>query len=312
MRDIDFQDLDNLSKEQKELFLHDKLFYSLIELFNLNKIPNRIIFTGSDGIGKSTIIYHLINFLLKDTNVDYDLKNKVINSNSRVYKEIVNQTNFNFKLLKISNEEKSISIEAVREVILFFQKTTINNKPKICFVDGAENLNISSSNSLLKILEELPKNNFFFLNHNNSYSLIDTVRSRCFNIKISLDKNEQLHIKKLLFRQFNLNNIFFNNLTPGQNLKMVLFLKQLNLLNKNFNETILEMQNIFLKNKFLFIVNFLQIFIENYILELLKDNYNFNITIIRKKINSLFYNLKYLGNEPRGIFFEMNYLLNIK
>jgi len=312
MQDIDIRDLDNLNKEQKELFLYDKLFYSLIELANLNKIPNKIIFSGSDGIGKSTIIYHLINFLLKDTSTDYDLKNKAINSRSKVFKEIINQTNFNFKLLKISNEEKSIPIDAVKEVIFFFQKTSINQKPKICFVDGIENLNTSSSNSLLKILEELPKNNFFFLSQNNSFPLIDTVRSRCFNIKISLFQNEQLYIKKLLFSQFNLDNFFFNNLTPGQNLKMVLFLKQLNLLNKNFNETILEIQNIFLENKFSFIINFLQVFIENYILELLKDNYNFNITILRKKINSLFYNLKYLGNEPRGIFFEMNYLLNIK
>ena len=36
----------------------------LIKLYKKNKLPNKILFSGQKGIGKSTLAYHLINFIL--------------------------------------------------------------------------------------------------------------------------------------------------------------------------------------------------------------------------------------------------------
>ena len=38
----------------KSLYSYKEIFSSLIELFNNNRLPNKIIFSGEKGIGKST------------------------------------------------------------------------------------------------------------------------------------------------------------------------------------------------------------------------------------------------------------------
>ena len=54
---------------------------------------------------------------------------------------------------------------------------------KIVFIDNAEYLNLNSSNSLLKSLEEPSRNTFFFIIYNDASSIIDTIKSRCIQFK---------------------------------------------------------------------------------------------------------------------------------
>ena len=49
---------------QIKLFGLDKYMNELIYLFNSNKLPNKILLSGQKGQGKSTLAYHLINFVL--------------------------------------------------------------------------------------------------------------------------------------------------------------------------------------------------------------------------------------------------------
>ena len=52
-------------------------------------------------------------------------------------------------------------------MINFTQKSSFNNKEKIILIDQAEHLNPSSTNALLKTLEERNSNIFFILIYNN-------------------------------------------------------------------------------------------------------------------------------------------------
>ena len=61
--DRDLQEITE-SKNQLRLFGYDVHFKSFIKLFNNNKLPNTILLTGPKGSGKSTFIYHFINYLL--------------------------------------------------------------------------------------------------------------------------------------------------------------------------------------------------------------------------------------------------------
>ena len=38
-------------------------FEEIINLFNLNKLPSKILLSGSKGCGKSTLAYHFINYI---------------------------------------------------------------------------------------------------------------------------------------------------------------------------------------------------------------------------------------------------------
>ena len=49
---------------QTYLFAHNALLDELIDLYNKNRLPNKIILSGEKGIGKSTLSYHLINSVL--------------------------------------------------------------------------------------------------------------------------------------------------------------------------------------------------------------------------------------------------------
>ncbi len=197
MQDFNYLNIENFNKYQKFLYGHDDLFKNLTSLFSKKKLPNKIIFNGADGVGKATFIYHLINFVLSNNEDNsYNINAKEINVNNKSYFDLINNINFNFKHLKVDDYKKIISIEETREILNFFNKSSINNKPKIFFLEGAENLNKNSSNSILKILEELPKDNYFFISYIENKFLLETIKSRCFNCRLFINLKDNILIKK--------------------------------------------------------------------------------------------------------------------
>lgn len=313
MQDISFQNIEILNKFQRFLYGHDDLFANLTSLFEKKKLPNKIIFNGSDGVGKATFIYHLINFILSNKeDYSYNVNAKEIDENNKSYLDLINNINFNFKHLKVDDYKKIISIEETREIISFFNKSSINNKPKIFFLEGAENLNKNSSNSILKILEELPENNFFFISYLENKFILDTIKSRCFNCRLFVNSNENSVIKEKLMTQFKTNNTNIRNLTPGINLKLNILFDELNLHEKDFSVKILFMQNFYLAEKYNKIIDLMHIYIENYFVSNLGKNNFFKNFRIRNKINNIIYNINSINNEIRSSFYEINLLLGIK
>ncbi len=313
MQDNNLINIETLNKYQRFLYGHDDLFKKLSSLFEKKKLPNKIIFNGSDGVGKATFIYHLINFILSNKeDYSYNAKAKEIDENNKSYLDLINNINFNFKHLKVDDYKKIISIEETREIISFFNKSSINNKPKIFFLEGAENLNKNSSNSILKILEELPENNYFFISYLENKFLLDTIKSRCFNCRLFIKTNENSFIKEKLMTQFKTNNTNIGNLTPGINFKLNILFDELNIHEKDFSTKILSMQNFYLEEKYNKIIDLMHIYIENYFVSNLGKNNFFKNFRIRNKINNIIYNINSINNEIRSSFYEINLLLGIK
>ena len=313
MQDINFLNIESLNKYQRFLYGHGHLFKNLISLFEQKKLPNKIIFKGSDGIGKATFVYHLINYILSYKEDDaYDVNTKEIKENNKSYLDLINNINFNFKHLKVDDFKKIISIDETREIINFFNKSSINNKPKIFFLEGAENLNKNSSNSILKILEELPENNYFFISYLENRFLLETIKSRCFNSRLFINSKESPLIKEKLMKQFETNNSIVKNLTPGINLKMNILFEELNIYESDFSKKILTMQNFYLEEKYNKILDLMHLYIENYFANNLEKNKFFKNFKIRNKINSIIYNINSINNEIKSSFYEINLLLGIK
>jgi len=312
MQDFNSLNIESFNKYQRFLYGHDILFKNLTSLFKKNKLPKKIIFNGSDGIGKATFVYHLINLILSYKEEDtYDLNAKEIVENNKSYLDLINKINFNFKHLKVDDFKKIISIEETREIINFFNKSSINNKPKIFFLEGAENLNKNSSNSILKILEELPDNNYFFISYLENKFLLETIKSRCFNCRLFINSKENSFIKEKLMTQFKTNNTIIKHLTPGINLKMNILFNELNIYEKDFSTKILTMQNFYLEEKYNKIIDLMHIYIENYFASNLEKNFFKNFRI-RNKINIIINNINSINNEIKSSFYEINLLLGIK
>ena len=65
--------------ENINLYGLDDYFNEIINLFLNKKLPNKILLSGKKGCGKSTLAYHIVNFILSEAEIDkYDLDKKSI------------------------------------------------------------------------------------------------------------------------------------------------------------------------------------------------------------------------------------------
>jgi len=156
---------------QLNLFSHKEEFQKLINLYKNNNLPNKILFSGEKGIGKCTLAYHLINYILSSNeDFSYDLDSLKIIPDNKSFKLVQNKSNPNFILVDIQEEKKNIDISQIRNLILTLNKSSFNTKPRFVLIDNIELLNINAVNALLKILEEPNDNiNFILINNNRKF-----------------------------------------------------------------------------------------------------------------------------------------------
>ena len=212
---------------QKNLFEHNDEFTNLVNLHSKNKLPNQILLSGERGIGKCTLAYHFINYVLSlDENYSYDLKNFEINNENKSYKLTQNKTNPNLNLIDVNDDKKNIDINQIRDLISNLNKSSFNSKPRFVLIDNIDLLNINSINALLKILEE-PNDNIIFILINNNKKVLPTLKSRCLNFKISLTYVQSINIinkilNKNIFDSVSKELINFYS-TPGELYKLIIF-----------------------------------------------------------------------------------------
>ena len=122
-----------------ELFSAFRNYFKFFDkLYEKNRLPNSMLLSGPKGLGKSTFIYHFINYLLsKDEKYNYDKEKFSIDENNFTYKLIQNGTHPNLFLLDANNNEENIKIEQARRLLLFLNKSTYYKGLKIVLLDNA-------------------------------------------------------------------------------------------------------------------------------------------------------------------------------
>ena len=84
-----------------------------------------------------------------------------------------------------TNKYKSaISIDQIRKMKEFFSLSQTEYNWRIAIIDSADEMNESSSNAILKLLEEPPNKSIIILISHNYYSLKSTIISRCQKITL--------------------------------------------------------------------------------------------------------------------------------
>ena len=217
---------------QLNLFGHETQFTNLTGLYANKKLPNKILLSGVKGIGKSTLAYHIVNFILSyDEDFSYNNKNFKINPNNKSFKLIINKSNPNFILIDINEDKKNIDINQIRHLILTLNKSSFNTKPRLVLIDNIELLNTNSVNALLKVLEE-PNDNINFILINNNKKILPTLKSRCLNFKIQLTTSQSFDVTNKILNTncMDLLNVeLINNYsTPGEILNLLDFANKSN------------------------------------------------------------------------------------
>ncbi len=204
---------------QTKLFgLYDYI-KELIRLYERDILPNKILLSGQKGLGKSTLSYHFINYVLsKNEDYAYDTNKLQINQKNHSYKTILNKSNPNLILVDVKKEKESIDINQIRDLISNLNKSSFNQKKRFVLIDNIEFLSLNSVNALLKILEE-PTLNIQFILIGNNKMISPTLLSRCIEFKISLTNSENLEVANNLLdgklREIISANLINYYMTPG-------------------------------------------------------------------------------------------------
>ncbi|MDC0615992.1 AAA family ATPase [Candidatus Pelagibacter sp.] len=257
--------------ENLQLFGMDLIFNEITSLYNQNKMPTKILFSGKKGLGKSTLAYHIINYLLSNNeDCKYDSSKFIIDKDNRSYKLLQNNSHPNFYLIDLLHNKKNIDVAQIREMITYANKSSFNNMSRFILIDNIENLNKNSVNALLKITEEPNENMFFILIGNNEKYILPTLKSRCLTFKINFTFNQSVFVSNQILNQnvldlINYDLINFYN-TPGQIINLINFSKDKSINLRNY--TLADFLNLLIdngyykKNQFVknLLVNFIELF----------------------------------------------------
>ena len=257
--------------ENTKIYGMENFFNELVGLYKQKKIPNKILLSGKKGSGKSTLAYHLINYILsEDEEYKYNLESFSINKENKSYKLLQNNSHPNFYLIDLLTEKKSIDIGQIREMINYTNKSSFNDMARFILIDNVENLNKSSVNALLKIIEEPNKNVFFILISNSEKKILPTLKSRCITFKVNLTFDKSINIsnsilKKNILAFVNYDLISHYN-SPGEIISLFNFAEEkvINLKDhtvSSFIKLIIE-SNYYKKNKpvKILLINFIELF----------------------------------------------------
>ena len=172
----------NLEFEQPQIY---KTIGNMIERAQL---PHALIFCGDKSVSKLDMAISLTKRLYEFTFKDSD--NLV-----SILKRIDDNSFTN--LFIIEPEKGNIKKEVVKDIIKESIKTSMEDGPKVFIFNGAESLNVSSSNSLLKFIEEPIDDTYIIFIVDNIESLLPTIRSRCVTLFFK-PLNKELLIEKLV------------------------------------------------------------------------------------------------------------------
>ena len=250
-------------KKTTRLFGLENEFNFLKKMISSDKFPKTLMLTGNRGVGKSTMISHLMHYY-------FDKKTYNENENTFVSKSFfLNQFIENLfpNILYLNGSDyRNVRIDDIRKIINHLNKSPIKKDKRFIILDDIDSFNINSLNALLKIIEDPGKNNFFILINNKSNKLLNTIKSRSIEIKIMINNKDRLSISSSLLKYFNQDRIFDENLvssTPGNFLKFNYIFNNNSLdINEKFLTNFSNILRIYKKEKDIFYKEMLLFFVE--------------------------------------------------
>ncbi len=276
-------EIDNPKNSFTLFEIGEKLDY-LVNLYEQNSLPKVLMLSGEKGIGKFTLINHLMSYIFDKEN--YDLNKKRINQNSVYYKDYLNDLFFN--IIYLSGEDfKKSKIDNIRELKSLILKSNLSNKERFIILDDIELFNLNSINALLKLIEEPKSKDHFIIINNKTKSLIDTISSRALEIKIFLNNKKKINVIESLIKNYEINTLIdfrISNISPGNffSFNQIAAENEINI-EDNFLKNFEKLLILYKKTKNFKIINFILYLTDIYFLKLNLENKQFEKNIDDKR-----------------------------
>lgn len=162
----------------QQLVGQDEATRRLSSLASSDRVPHAMLFVGPDSVGKLTAAKIFGQVLLCESE---DRTPGTACGTCPACVKVESGNHGDFHLL--SNDERFIKIQAIREASRDLALRPIEGRAKILIIDDAHKVQWQAQNALLKTLEEPPGAAHIILTTSRLRSILPTVVSRCQRIK---------------------------------------------------------------------------------------------------------------------------------
>ena len=144
---------------------------------NLNTARSFLI-EGPRGVGKALLAQNFAGHILGSSD------------------RVKNRSHSDFLLIEKRTDEekgskKEIVAEDAKKLRGFLELTPAEGKHRVAIIDSADELNNQAANSILKMVEEPPRNSIIILLSHGGH-VLPTIRSRCLTIKLQSLPHEEM------------------------------------------------------------------------------------------------------------------------
>jgi DNA polymerase-3 subunit delta' len=175
-----------------ELFGHQETLSLAASVIRTGGPPGGWLVSGPPGVGKATFAYRIARYLLMHGANDGGAEDLSVASDQPVSRQIESESHPGLLVLTRGIDSKgktltTLTVDVIRRIDSFFGLTSGAGGWRVAIVDGADYMNDSAANALLKRLEEPPMRATLILVASAPARLLPTIRSRC----------QQLHLRPL-------------------------------------------------------------------------------------------------------------------
>lgn len=171
---------------------HEAAEAQMVDAVRSGRLAHAWLIEGPRGVGKATLAFRFARFLLSGANggesggLFGDTAPRLdVADDHRTSRLIAAGSHPDLLALERSYDEKAkrlrkvITAEEARSVADFMHLTPAEGGWRVAIVDSVDDLNPTSMNALLKILEEPPKRAVLLLIYHGAGRILPTIRSRC-------------------------------------------------------------------------------------------------------------------------------------
>lgn len=189
-------------RETLALFGHAEAERALLDAYRENRLAQAWIIGGPEGIGKATLAWRFARFLLAHPDpaakAVQEAQSLFVGSETPAAHQIAAMALADIFALRRSWNEKTkkfyteIRVDDVREIIHAFRHGSGTGGWRVAVIDCADDLNRSSANALLKLIEEPPARSLFLLVAHQPGRILPTIRSRCRKLMLGALSPEEV------------------------------------------------------------------------------------------------------------------------
>lgn len=181
-------------EEQPDWYGAEAAERALLEAYRSGRMHHAWLIGGPKGIGKATLAYRFARFVLAhpdptapDVAAATDLS---VPKDHPAFRKVAVRSHPNLLVLERPYDEQNkrfrteLTVPEIRKTVSFFGSTSGEPGWRIAVVDPADDMNQSSANALLKVLEEPPSRSLFLIVAHAPGRALATIRSRCRRLDV--------------------------------------------------------------------------------------------------------------------------------